>query len=129
MIGYAMLGTNDVPRALAFYDALLASVGGKRLMSFGEGGCLFGADMSQPMLGVVRPYNRETATVGNGTMVALAAPDRATVDALHAKALELGGSDQGAPGLRGPEEMGFYGAYFRDLDGNKLAAFNMGRQD
>lgn len=126
MIGYAMLGTNDVPRALAYYDALLAPVGGKRLMDFGEGGCLFGADMAQPMLGVVRPYNKESATAGNGTMVALQAPDRATVDALYTKALELGGSDEGAPGLRGPEEMGFYAGYFRDLDGNKLAAFNWG---
>ena len=62
-------------------------------------------------------------------MVAFAAGSRANVDKLHAKALALGGTDEGAPGLRGPEEYGFYGAYFRDLDGNKLCAFHVGPAD
>lgn len=116
MIGYVTLGTHDLERAAAFYDALLEGVGAKRAYqtdrlvawSFGQG---------QPMLVVNAPFDGEPATVGNGVMVALAAPDTETIDRLHALALELGGMDEGAPGLRGH---GFYGAYFRDLDGNKL---------
>jgi predicted lactoylglutathione lyase len=76
---------------------------------------------------VTRPYDGQPATVGNGNMAALAMPSREMVDRLHSRALELGGSDEGAPGLRTPEGPGaFYGAYFRDLDGNKLCVFRMG---
>lgn len=76
---------------------------------------------------MTRPHNGEPATVGNGTMVAIVLDDRAKVDAFHAKTLELGGSDEGAPGVRGPEgDQAFYGAYFRDLDGNKFCAFRIG---
>ena len=117
MLAYATLGTNDLPRAARFYDEVLAVLDCKREMeqpgyfiAYGNGGNGAG-------LGVTVPFNREPATVGNGTMVALAAKDRAQVDALYAKAIELGGTDEGAPGERFP---GFYAAYFRDLDGNKL---------
>jgi predicted lactoylglutathione lyase len=74
------------------------------------------------MFSVMAPFDKKPATAGNGAMVALAAADPAQVQALHAKALALGGKDEDAPGPRGE---GFYGAYFRDLDGNKLAAFCM----
>ena len=80
----------------------------------------WGISPGKPMLSVTKPFDSQPATVGNGTMVALAADNPEQVQALHAKALALGGSDEGAPGPRGH---GFYGAYFRDLDGNKLAAF------
>ncbi|AXK72459.1 VOC family protein [Lysobacter sp. TY2-98] len=117
MIAYTTLGTNDLPRAAAFYDALLALIGGKREMeqpgyfiAYGNGGPGAG-------LGVTVPFDKKAASVGNGTMVALEAKDRAQVDAVYAKAIELGGTDEGAPGERFP---GFYAAYFRDLDGNKL---------
>jgi predicted lactoylglutathione lyase len=64
---------------------------------------------------------------GNGNMIALVVDQRAKVDSLHAKALELGGSDEGAPGLRGPEgPRAFYGAYFRDPEGNKICVFRIG---
>ncbi|UVO49984.1 VOC family protein [Sphingomonas sp. SUN019] len=128
MIGYATLGSNDIDRALAFYDALLPTLGGKQLMQLPDEQKLtfYGVDMDKPMLGVGKPYDGGSATPGNGTMVALAAGDRGQVDAVHAKAIELGGTDEGAPGLRAPEEMGFYGAYFRDLDGNKLCVFKLG---
>ena len=76
------------------------------------------------MIGLTKPYNGQPATVGNGVMVALEATDRAQVDRLHRLALSLGGTDEGAPGPRG--EGGFYAAYFRDPDGNKLNAFVMG---
>lgn len=127
MIGYATLGTNDMPRALAFYDALLGDVGIKRMMDLGERGCLYAASPGAPMLGVMRPYDGQPATVGNGMMVALQADDPAMVDRLHAKALELGAVDEGAPGSRGPEGSPFYGAYFRDPDGNKLAVYHWRR--
>lgn len=122
MVGYVTLGTNDWDRALGFYDSLLGSIGAKRLMDI-EGFVLFGTAMDKACLAVVKPYDKGAATVGNGVMVALQLQARSEVDALHARALELGGSDEGAPGDRGGN---FYAAYFRDLDGNKLAGFTFG---
>jgi predicted lactoylglutathione lyase len=88
---------------------------------------MWGTGFDKPGLAVTNPYNKQPATAGNGNMAAIAMNSRANVDALHAKAIELGGSDEGAPGLRGDEgPQAFYGAYFRDLDGNKLAAFCIG---
>ena len=133
MIGYVTLGTNDVERALAFYDELLGTIGAARLMELGEDQgsfTFYGVDLRRPGLAITRPYNRETAVPGNGNMAAIAVETRDKVDALYAKALELGGSDEGPPGLRGPEgPRAFYGAYFRDLDGNKRCAFRIGPSD
>lgn len=128
MIGYATVGTNDIDRARGFYDALLGEIGARRVMEFPQNGfTLYGTGAHRPGLAVTRPYDGGPARPGNGTMVALAMDSRERVDRLHARALELGGSDEGAPGLRGPEgERAFYGAYFRDLDGNKLCAFCIG---
>jgi catechol 2,3-dioxygenase-like lactoylglutathione lyase family enzyme len=127
MIGYALLGSNDMDRARGFYDALFGAIGVGRLMEFPTGATCWGVNWTTPMLGITPPYNGETATAGNGTMIALVLDERAKVDTLHAKALELGGADEGAPGVRGDEgEQAFYGAYFRDLDGNKLCAFRVG---
>ena len=131
MIGYVTLGTNDLDRARGFYDALLGELGASRKMEFPETGfTLYGTGNRSPGLAVTRPYDGQPATVGNGNMAALAMPSRAMVDRMHAKALELGGSDEGAPGLRTPDgPSAFYGAYFRDLDGNKLCVFRMGAGD
>ena len=128
MLGYATVGTNDIDRARTFYDALLGEIGARRVMQFPENGfTLYGTGGRAPGLAVTRPYNGEAAQPGNGPMVALAMDSRATVDRMHAKALELGGTSEGAPGLRTPEgDRAFYGAYFRDLDGNKLCVFRMG---
>lgn len=127
MIGYVTLGSNDLPKARDFYSALLGVVGGKELMKFGEDFTMYGMAMGQPGIALTKPYNGETATPGNGQMVALVMKERAQVDALHAKAMELGGTCEGPAGLRGDEgPQAFYGAYFRDLDGNKLCAFRMG---
>jgi len=127
MIGYAMLGTNDQARAAAFYDQLLGVLGATRLMEFPGGTIAWGTSWEAPMLAVGRPYDQQPATVGNGVMISLAAPTRAAVDALHAAALAQGGACEGPPGLRGPEgPQAFYGAYFRDPDGNKLCAFRTG---
>ena len=122
MIGYVTLGTNDFARAARFYDTLLAELGAKRGMET-ETFIAWGASPGAPMLSVTRPYDGKPATVGNGVMVALAAASQAQVDAIHRKALELGGRDEGAPGPRGG---GFYAGYFRDLDGNKLNAYFLG---
>ena len=121
MIGYVTFGSNDIPRAAKFYDALLAELGAKRLRE-SERFIAWGVSPTLPMLSVITPYDGKAATVGNGTMVALVVDSTAKVDALHRKALELGGKDEGAPG---PRMDGFYAAYFRDLDGNKLNAFHM----
>ena len=128
MIGYVTFGTNDLDRARAFYDALLAELGARRLMEFPENGfTLYGTGFGKPGLAVTRPHNGEPAVPGNGNMAAIAVGGRDKVDGLYAKAIALGGSDEGAPGLRGPEgPRAFYGAYFRDLDGNKLCVFRIG---
>ena len=127
MIGYANIGTNDIGRATGFYDALFAEIGVSRLMEFPTGAVAYGASWTAPMLAVGQPYDGKPATVGNGTMIALVMDERAKVDALHARALALGGADEGAPGVRGEEgPQAFYGAYFRDLDGNKFCAFRVG---
>lgn len=129
MIGYATVGVNDLERAYRFYDGLFAAAGAKRLMAIPgdpRGFTLYGTGMDRPMLAITRPYDGGEASPGNGNMVALAADSREQVDRLHATALELGGSDEGAPGLRQPEQMGFYGAYWRDPDGNKFCAFKIG---
>jgi predicted enzyme related to lactoylglutathione lyase len=122
MIGHVTLGTNDLARAASFYDTLLAQIGAKRMfetdrtIAWSNGGA---------GLGVIKPYDGKAATVGNGVMVGLALDSQEKVDAIHRKALELGGKDEGAPGPRG--DGGFYAAYFRDPEGNKLCAFFVAR--
>jgi catechol 2,3-dioxygenase-like lactoylglutathione lyase family enzyme len=128
MLGYATVGTNDIDRARGFYDALLAEIGARRVMEFPQNGfTMYGTGARTPGLAVTRPYNGQEARPGNGHMAAIVVDARDKVDRLYAKALELGGSDEGPPGLRGPDgDRAFYGAYFRDLDGNKLCAFCIG---
>jgi catechol 2,3-dioxygenase-like lactoylglutathione lyase family enzyme len=121
-LGYTTVGSNDLPRALAFYDALLGSAGLERQFDHPSGGRIYGKD-GRFCFGVLGPYDKQPATAGNGAMVAFSLDSRDEVDAFHAKALALGGADEGAPGLRAPT---FYFSYFRDLDGNKLCAFNIG---
>jgi predicted lactoylglutathione lyase len=123
MIGYVTLGTHDIDRAAAFYDALLAEIGATRMMS-SDRFIAWTVSPRSPGLSVTYPHDGEPATVGNGTMVALYVGSRDKVDAVHAKAVALGAVDEGAPGPRG--DSGFYAGYFRDLDGNKLNVFCMG---
>ena len=128
MLGYVTIGTNDLERARGFYDALLAEIGARRLMEFPETGfTMYGTGARRPGLAITRPYDGGEARAGNGNMAAIVVERRDQVRRLYARALSLGGSDEGSPGLRGPEgERAFYGAYFRDLDGNKLCAFCIG---
>ena len=121
MIGYTSVGTNDLEKAIHFYGELLSLLGAKPFFK-SERGVGWGFSPDKPMFSVLKPFDGQKATVGNGGMVAFAAANPEQVQALHAKALQLGAQDEGAPGPRGN---GFYGAYFRDLDGNKLAAYCM----
>ena len=119
MIGYVTLGSNDVPRAAAFYDALLALLGAGRFYE-SENFVAWATGPGAPGISVITPFDGKPATVGNGTMVAIAVDSPEKVNEVHAKALELGATDEGAPG---PRVDNFYAGYFRDLDGNKLNAF------
>ena len=124
MIGYATLGTNDLPRAAAFYDTLLAEVGATRLLELPRGS-MWGVSWDKPSLGIVKPFDGRPATVGNGVMVALVVDSPETVDRVYRKALALGATDEGPAGPRGES---FYAGYFRDLDGNKLNVFCIPRR-
>lgn len=118
MLGYVTLGTNDLAKAAAFYDGLAKELGASRTMEM-EKFIAWGAPNSA-MVFLIKPHNGAAASVGNGVMAALHAKDHAQVDRVYKIALSLGGTDEGPPGDRGG---GFYAAYFRDPDGNKLNAF------
>jgi len=122
MIGYVTLGTNDLPRAAKFYDALLGEIGAKRFMEY-DRFIAWSVSPTSPGIGLAKPFNGEAATAGNGTMVAFAVDSPDKVDKLYKKAMELGAKDEGPAGPRGD---GFYAGYFRDPDGNKLNFFCMG---
>lgn len=120
MIGYTMVGTNNLAKAVSFYDELFSLVSAQRFLET-ERFVAWSTGQDKPGFAVTVPYNDEAATVGNGTMIALAVETPEQVDAFYKKALELGATDEGPAG---PREMpGFYAGYFRDLDGNKLNVF------
>ncbi len=123
MIGYISLGTNNLPRAAAFYDTVFELLGHKRVMEF-EDFIVWGASHTSPNFSIHIPENGARASVGNGVMIALQADSREQVAAGHALVLSLGGINEGNPGPRG--DSGFYAAYVRDLDGNKLNFHHMG---
>ena len=126
----------DIPTAVLISDKASAPAASTALaiaatsVTFGDNFTMYGTSMTRPALAVCRPHDGNAASAGNGNMAAIACDSRAKVDAIHAKAIELGASDEGAPGVRGDEgPQAFYGAYFRDLDGNKLCAFRIGPAD
>jgi catechol 2,3-dioxygenase-like lactoylglutathione lyase family enzyme len=122
MFSYIMLGTNDLPRAIAFYDPLMELLGHPKA-GRGEEGASWGTFSENHTTGlcVGKPFDGHVASVGNGTMVALNARSIEHIQQLHALALSLGGTDEGAPGHRPQYGQGFHSAYVRDPDGNKLA--------
>jgi len=121
MIGYVTIGTNDLDRAVAFYDQLLGLLGASRFMEEPGHFVAWAVAPDKPGISVTLPFDGKPATVGNGMMVALTVDSQELVRRVYEKALELGGSDEGPPG---PRIDGFYAAYFRDLDGNKLNVFH-----
>jgi len=122
MLAYVTLGTNNKDKALAFYDAVLGEMGAKRFFA-NERLQFYGVGPGQPMLGIGDAYDQKAATAGNGVMPALACASREVVDKVYAKAISMGATDEGAPGNRMPT---FYGAYFRDPDGNKICVCKLG---
>ncbi len=121
MLGYTTIGTKDMDRACAFYDALLSDVGASQL--FGMDRIKFyGTGPDAAMLAICIPYDEKEQNCGNGVMVAIPGGNREGVDKLYAKAISLGATDEGEPGERMPI---FYGAYVRDPDGNKLCFYEM----
>lgn len=121
MFSHVTVGTNDFARSLAFYDKVMAVLGHKQLFCI-EGAAAYGQDMKGPKTWLLYPFDKAAAVPGNGMHIAYLAKDRATVDAFHAAALEMGGTSEGEPGLRTHYHPNYYGAYVRDLDGNKLQA-------
>ncbi|MEH6405182.1 MAG: VOC family protein [Sneathiella sp.] len=124
MIGYITLGTNNIDKAREFYDALFMDIKGRRIVDDNHI-TLWGNNPKAPLIGVIKPHNGELATIGNGSMAAIGLDTDEMVSILYQKALSLGGVDEGEPGPRGKRGTVF--AYCRDLDGNKLAFFSMGK--
>jgi catechol 2,3-dioxygenase-like lactoylglutathione lyase family enzyme len=121
MLLYVTVGTNNLKRAIEFYDPLLKTLGYSRLVSkHDEAGYAEPGDV-RCRFWVVYPFDKQEATVGNGSLTAFLAQSRYAVDAFHATAMLYGGIDEGPPGIR-PFHENFYGAYVRDPDGNKLSA-------
>ncbi|PTR12557.1 MULTISPECIES: VOC family protein [unclassified Novosphingobium] len=126
MLGYALVGTRDLERARAFFDLVFAELGMARLHDAGHM-TYWGGGFDRGAVGVCLPLDRNSATAGNGTMLAIAAPSREAIDTAHTVALASGGVDEGRPGVRAGEgASAFYAAYFRDLDGNKFSLFRIG---
>ncbi len=116
MIGYVTLGTNNLETSSQFYDQLLNHVGASRVLET-ERVIAWSKGHGHPVLSLTKPYNQQPATAGNGVMVALKLDTTDQVNQMHKLALELGAQNEGEPGRR---DGGFYCAYFRDLDGNKV---------
>lgn len=121
MIGYITIGVSDLAKAKTFYGPLMGEYGAQPLISM-ERLQFYGFDMSQPMIGICTPFNQEANHPGNGNMVAIPCQTKEKVDQMYKKAIALGGTCEGEPGQRMPI---FYGAYFRDPDGNKICFFKM----
>jgi catechol 2,3-dioxygenase-like lactoylglutathione lyase family enzyme len=119
MFSHVTIGTNDLAKALAFYDALLKPLGVARHLDV-PNGAGYGASAGRLPIWIVRPIDRKPASAGNGITIGLDAGTRAAVDAAHAAAMAAGGTDEGAPGLRLHYHPNYYGAYLRDPDGNKI---------
>ncbi|MBZ6076491.1 VOC family protein [Microvirga puerhi] len=124
MYSHTTVGANDLARARGFYDAVLAPLeltvhySASDMVGYGAGG--------HPLFLIVQPYDGKAPAPGNGTMIAFLATSRSQVDACHAAALAKGGTDEGEPGLRPQYHANYYGAYFRDLDGNKICVCSHG---
>jgi predicted lactoylglutathione lyase len=123
MIGYTTIGVRDMAKAKDFYSSLLADIGASVLMDM-DRIAFIGTSMKEPMLSVCIPYDENDPQPGNGNMIAINPGSKEMVDKLYAKALELGATSEGEPGQRIDDV--FYGAYIRDLDGNKIAFFEFG---
>lgn len=121
MLGYVTVGVNDITKAEAFYTALFTEMGAKLLMGM-DRIKFYGTEPNAPMFSICIPFNKEDPDPGNGTMAAFPGESQEQVNAFYQKALELGATCDGEPGQRNDF---FYGAYVKDLDGNKLCFYQM----
>ena len=119
VIHHVSVGTNDLARALAFYDPIMAHLG-LRPMATNDRAADFG--VGELVFSIETPADGKPATVGNGVHIAFAAGSRDMVDEFHRLALASGGSDAGAPGIRYTYDAHYYGAFVHDPDGNKIEA-------
>lgn len=125
-VGYALVGTNDLEASRRFFDRVFAELGMTRLFDRRDM-TYWGSSFTGGAIGVCRPFDRNSASAGNGSMLAVHAPGRAAIDAAYAVALAHGGTDEGRPGVRSGEGAdSFYAAYFRDPEGNKFSLFHIG---
>ena len=120
MLGYCSLGTNDLEASAAFYEPIAQMLGHARMMA-SDRTVFWGTPGQGAMFCVIKPYDEQPATNGNGTMFGFAAQSPEQVRAIYDYALANGGSDEGPPGQRSEQ---FYGAYVRDPEGNKLVAYH-----
>src|SRR5690606_10681814 len=120
MIAYAMLGTNDKDKAVEFYDKLFEGTDIKKLFKTQLGGQYYGRKPGEPMICITNPYDGNEACSANGIIVALDCEETVQIDELYVRGLGIVAMDEGAPVWRAADI--FYGAYFYDLDGNKLSA-------
>ena len=125
MLNYATVGSNRLEEAKHFYDELLGVIGMTPYIEHPSGGRIY-ISPDKRLFGVLGPHDGKPATVGNGSMFGFMLPSRDLVNAMYDKAIGLGGSCEGPPGLRGPAEANNFAAYFRDIDGNKLCATCIG---
>ncbi|MBV1883346.1 MAG: VOC family protein [Pseudomonadales bacterium] len=120
MIGCVTVGTNDLQRAVEFYDQLMAVIGATRFLDK-DHYVAWSVKPNDPGFSVTKPLNGKTATAGNGVTVSLIMPNPEQVNMFYQKAISLGATDEGKPGLR--DGKSYYASYFRDLDGNKINAY------
>jgi len=124
MLGYVTVGVSDMEKSAAFYDAVFSEIGAGRIMDYGTF-IVWSTSMEACGYSILKPENGKACTAGNGTMFAISAPDIDTVKKVYDRAIAEGATCEGKPGHRGEEVSGFYAAYFRDFDGNKLNCFCM----
>ena len=124
-IGYTMIGVNDIARSAQFYDVVLGTIGAKRIME-NEKFVLWSDNSGQPSFSICIPFNGNEATIGNGSMIAFALDNNEMVHKIYDCAIKTGASCEGRPGIRNGD---YYICYFRDFDGNKLAAYHYPHDD
>lgn len=128
MLNYATVGSNDLERAKAFYDALLEPLGMAAMFDHPSGGRLYG-QFGKGAFGVLGPHDGDAATAGNGVTIGFELDSPDALQAFHDRALALGATNEGDPGPRGGDASPFHFGYFRDLDGNKLCGYCIVRRE
>ena len=128
MIGYVMVGTNNLDDAIKFYDKVLEVIGLDRNETIEDDYAAYGAKGTKDIeFYVTKPFNKKDATFGNGTQITFLTSSRSNVDKFHEVGLKAGGTSEGSGGER-PEGSGVYYSYLRDLDGNKICAFTNSKE-